>query len=111
MIVLEEMLYGYSIRTEAHRLDQGVHVLITGGCRTHVGAVSAAMPGEPPETMAFPGHKDHLISEPWAAALARRLGERAVVACGIHYHAATAEQIAEILRVTGRMLQEILDQM
>ena len=44
MTVLERPLLGYALRAEARRLDQGVHVLLTGGCRTHIGAVSTAEP-------------------------------------------------------------------
>ena len=111
MIQLEQRLFGYPIQVTAHRLDRGVHVLVTGGQQSHVGAISIAEPGQTPETRVFPGHKDQFIAEPWAEALAGTVGERAVVACGIHYDHATSEQIAEILAAADILLTELLDRL
>jgi hypothetical protein len=108
MKILEETLFGYPIRAEAQRLDDGLHVLLTGGCRTHIGAVSLAQPGQEPETRFFPGHKDQFLSQPWAKALAEKTEQTVCVVCGIHYDQATKEQIAQIVEVTDRMLEELL---
>lgn len=105
----EEVLFGYPIRCQVTRLDDGVHVLLTGGCRSHIGAVSIAEPGTAAETTVFPGHKDQFVSEPWAEALAEKTGQRACVVCGIHYDDATQEQITQILRCTERMLRQVLE--
>lgn len=110
MITLQRELFGCPIRCQAQRLDEGVHVLLTGGCKTHIGAVSVASPGREPETMTFPGHKDQLVSEPWARTLAEETGQRAAVACGIHYDHAGAEEIAQILRCTEDLLAQLIRQ-
>lgn len=108
MILLERQLFGYPIRCQAEPLDEGLSVLLTGGCRTHVGAVTAASPGSASQTMTFPGHKDQYVSRPWAEALAEKTKGRVCVVCGIHYDHASQEQIQEILRQTEEMLQELL---
>ena len=108
MILLERQLFGYPIRCQAEPLDEGLSVLLTGGCRTHVGAVTAASPGSASQTMTFPGHKDQYMSEPWAKALSEKIGERVCVVCGIHYDNATGAQIAEIVEKTNEMLQKLL---
>lgn len=108
MIVLTENLFGYPIRCETTKLDHGIHVLLTGGCRTHIGAVTLAQPGAEPETHFLPGHKDQFVSEPWARALADRTGEPACVICGIHYHRATKAQISRITETTDKMLEQLL---
>ncbi len=101
-------LFGYPISCAVTRLDQGVHVLLTGGCRSHIGAVSLAGPGQGTRTQVFPGHKDQHISEPWAKAISERSGERTCVVCGIHYDNADQAQIREILRETELLLAQIL---
>lgn len=108
MTVLERELYGRPITVRLERLDEGVHVLLTGGHRTHIGAVSLAEPEGTVETRVFPGHKDQYVSEPWALALAARTGQRACVVCGIHYDNASPAQIREILACTGALLEEAL---
>ena len=107
-MVLEETLFGYPIRCQATKLDSGVHVLLTGGCKSHIGAVSIADPGKAPETHVFPGHKDQFVSEPWAKAITEQTGQRTCVVCGIHYDNAAPAQIDEILQCTGRMLEQLL---
>lgn len=99
---------GYPLRVQAQRLDEGVHVLLTGGSRSHIGAVSVAEPGKEPETRVFPGHKDQFIAEPWAKALAEKTGERTIVVCGVHYDGVTRAEIAEILNQAERLLRELL---
>ena len=90
-------LFGYPIRCTVARLDTGVHVLLTGGCKSHIGAVSTAEPDGEVQTQLFPGHKDQYISEPWAKAICEKTGERACVICGIHYDNADKVQIWEFL--------------
>lgn len=106
--VLERELFSYPLRCTLTRLDSGVHVLLTGGSRTHIGAVSTAEPEGEVETKTFPGHKDQLISEPWAKALARKTGARALVVCGIHYDGISRAQIETIVETTNAMLREAL---
>lgn len=108
MMEYSEMLFGYPIRCSAERLDSGVHVLLTGGCRSHIGAVSIAEPGKAPVTTVFPGHKDQFISEPWAKALAEKIGQRACVVCGIHYDNAAGEQIEAVMQCADALLAQLL---
>lgn len=107
-VILEETLFGFPIRCQVTRLDDGIHVLLTGGSRTHMGAISTCLPGNAPETRVFPGHKDHYISEPWAKTLAGHFGVPVCVVCGIHYDNASKAQIAEILDCTNGMLARLM---
>ncbi len=107
-VILEETLFGFPIRCQVTRLDNGIHVLLTGGSRTHIGAISTCLPGNAPETRVFPGHKDHYISEPWAKTLAGHFSVPICVVCGIHYDNASKAQIAEILDCTNGMLARMM---
>lgn len=109
MILLERELFGRHLRCQAQRLDEGVHVLLTGGDKSHIGAYTLAQPGQAPQTTALPGHKDQFLSEPWAAAIAEKTGQRTLVVCGIHYDAATKAQIQAIVELAQGMLAELLD--
>lgn len=107
----EERLFGSPITCHATRLHEGLHVLLTGGVKSHVGAISTALPGEKPETRYFPGHKDQFVSEPWAEKLAEKLGEPVTVVCGIHYDDATKAEIREILQCTDGMLEKLMKEL
>ena len=82
---LETTVLGHPLRAELTPLDDGLHVLLTGGCRTHVGAVTLADPGLPPRTLLRETHRDDVLSTLWASALADALRTPTCVACGIRY--------------------------
>ena len=111
MMRVERTLFGRPICGQVQRLDEGVHVLLTGGDRSHIGAYSLAEPGQAPQTTVFPGHKDQYLSEPWAAAIAEKTGQRTLVVCGIHYDGATKAQIQAIVETAQSMLEEILEKL
>ena len=108
-MILERSLFGKTITCRAEKLDQGVHVLLTGGDQSHIGAYTLAEPGRAPVTTAFPGHKDQFLSEPWAKALSEKTGARTLVVCGIHYDNATKEQIGAIVDACSELLAELLE--
>ena len=107
-MILERSLFGETITCRAERLDEGIHVLLTGG-KSHIGAISTAEPGETAITTVFPGHQEQFISAPWAEKLADHTGGRACVVCGIHYDNATPSQIETILADCSELLEQLLD--
>lgn len=111
MMQLERTLFGKAICCQVQRLDAGVHVLLTGGDKSHIGAYTLAEPGQDPQTTVLPGHKDQYLSEPWAAAISKHTGQRTLVVCGIHYDDATKAQIQTILETAQSMLEEILEKL
>lgn len=91
-------------------LDDGIHVLLTGGDKGHIGAVSVCDPDQAPETMTFPGHKEQYITEPWAKTIANAAHQRCCVVCGIHYDGASPDEIQHIMKETDQLLRHILTQ-
>jgi hypothetical protein len=104
---LEAVVLGRPIRCQWVRLEDGAQVLLTGGDRGHIGAVSVAEPGSPTQTMTFPGHKDHLLSAPWAEALAARWHCRVCVTCGIHYDGLNREGLTAVLAAAASLLAQL----
>ena len=107
VIQLEKMLMGYQLEARCSILDEGIHVLLTGGSRTHVGAVSFCFPGEQAQTVQFPGHRDGVVSEKWAECLCRKLDTPVTVNCGIHYDNVDKEDICRIVAETEEMLAQL----
>lgn len=126
---IKRSLFGKDICMQLTRLDDGITVLLTGGDKSHVGAISIAEPVEQktepihfaagtgvtkkqPEvtcqTISFPGHKEAVISEKWATEIAEKNKCRTIVQVGIHYDNATKEQILEIVKVTEELLEEVI---
>ena len=96
------------ILAEVTVLDQGVHILLTGGQRTHVGSVSMCNASKDSKamTLCLPGHKEPVITEHWCAVLSEKWKCPVTVACGIHYDSITHDEIREILKETDLLLQQ-----
>lgn len=92
-------------------LDDGIHVLLAGGDKGHIGAVSVCDPGASPATMTMPGHKEQYITAPWAKAIADAAGQRCCTVCGIHYDHATPQQIEAVMERCDALLSQLLAQL
>ena len=90
------------------RTDCGIDVLIAGGDRSHIGAISIVDPKGQIETKAFEGHKDQFISEEWAKALFELYRVPVVVSVGIHYDNLDAIGIQRVMLEMKKALNEIL---
>lgn len=103
---IEQQVLGWPLRAELISLDDGITVLLTGGCRTHIGCVAAAEPEGLLRTMEFPGHREREVAEEWAETLAKQSGHRVCVVCGIHYDALDRPGLEEVLYTLKKMLSE-----
>lgn len=74
---------------------------------SHLGGVTAA-DGDQWHTMAFSGHKDHLLTEPLAKTLAKELGCHVVVTAGVHLDSITSEEIRKIVETNEKAAEKIL---
>ena len=105
-MTIERQALGWPLRAELTSLDNGITVLLTGGCRTHTGCVTAAEPGGLLRTMDFPGHREKAVAEEWAETLAKQSGRRVCVVCGIHYDDLDRPGLDEVLYTLKKMLSE-----
>jgi hypothetical protein len=96
----------------------GLCVQLLGGDLPHVGAVGVSLPrpggrharaGAPSTSViTLPGHREDELVRPIAAELARALGRTAVVVAGIHLDAATAHDVAVLVRNARRAARLVL---
>lgn len=106
-ITLTRTVLGYPVTAELTVLDNGLHVLLTGGCKTHIGAVSIC-DQDGTQTLELPAHREKLVSIQWAERLYAACRRPVTAACGIHYDLASREDIKEILAATDSMLEEMI---
>lgn len=91
-------------------LDEGLHVLITGGCRIHVGAVSICEYGDDSiqvKTIVRAGHRDNVISEKAALRLCKAFHCTVTVCCGIHYDKIDADGISRVVSCAEQMTEDL----
>ena len=105
---LKRTLFGADITAQVTVLDDGVHVLLTGGERAHVGAVSVVNPQGDITTQQFQTHKDGVVSEWWAKVISETGYYPIAIVVGIHYDGLNREQIDNVVKLTDDMLDELL---
>ena len=105
---VERSLFGGMLLAEVAWLDEGAHVLVTGGTRSHVGAVTVCEGGQLLSHVQRPGHRDGEISLRWAKELSKQWHCCVTVACGVHYDGVNKEMIQKILAQAEEMLAQIL---
>jgi hypothetical protein len=99
---------GKEIKAVITRLDEGINILIIGGDRTHIGAVSIAEKDGTVQTVRRADHKEFLISEKWASKLAVALNCPVCMECGIHYDNIAKEEIDVVTGCCEKLLREVL---
>jgi hypothetical protein len=93
---------------EAVLLDDGLQVLITGGDRPHIGAVSLGQTGGV-RSLELPGHREQVIAAHCAEKLTSRLPCPVCVACGIHYDRLDARGIAQVVACASEMTDKLVN--
>lgn len=103
--VLSDAALGRIIWARILRLNYGIAVLITGGERSHIGAVACEGP-EGQDGFSLPGHREDVVCRQWASRLAKLIGKQVWVACGIHYDGLSQEGLEQVMQACGRLLEQ-----
>lgn len=108
--VLEKQiqLYEKMIYVQRTQTDEGIQVLVAGGDKSHVGAVTVIDSDGKKHTVTLPGHKETIIAEKWADAIFAAYKVPVVVTAGIHFDDITSEQISTVLKTTEELLDDLL---
>ena len=104
--ILGKEVYSFLNRTEC-----GIEALVTGGDRTHIGAVTIVDEKGYLWNRCFEGHRDDTISKEWAVALHKKYSVPVVVSVGIHYDKIDPDGIRCVVEGVRKQLYEILESM
>ncbi len=103
MKTLKRIVLGHTLQVRVQELDEGWDILVIGGSKTHMGAVTLADPGGTEQTLERKDHRDSQISRPWVLALANAWNAPVCVRCGVHYDGISKKQIDQIVEEFGRV--------
>ena len=105
---LEREVLGRPLRVSVLPCRADLSVTIRGGDAPHVGSVTVARNGKIVSKWVGQGHRDDVVGDRFAEALSKKAGGPVCATCGIHYEAATREQLAEIIAACEELLQIVL---
>ena len=116
--VLNRVLLGQTVQITGDKLGEDYLVTVTGGHKPHIGSVSTALPVDrlnqvgqtvTVSTFVYPGHKDNHIGNRFAEVIAKRLGQKVVVICGVHFDDVSSLEIEKILESFDNLLAIFMD--
>lgn len=110
--IIKRDVLGRTIEARLTWQGKDLLVTVTGGDAAHIGSVSLRRmcSGEPRiEKILLPAHRDDVIGDKFAQALAQRLNTTVCVVSGIHFDGVSKQDIAEIVQASDEMLVRILE--
>lgn len=102
-----KMVLDKKLTVQIERFDEGIQVSLTGGDRSHIGAVSIYVPEGPVQSWQRLGHQEGELSRLWAIKLGECLHVPVCVVCGIHYDHLDAAGIKLILKECQQWLKQL----
>lgn len=113
MIELSTQILGHPITVTAVEAGSDWSVTILGGCAPHVGSVSLAEYENGAvslRTLLRETHKDQIVGDKFARALAQQGKCTVCVSCGIHYDGPGKDELAQIVACADGLLEQLLSE-
>ncbi len=107
-----------ALKAQLQNTGRGLNILLTGGDSPHIGGVVLAIPrpslkGDGSQSadsfiIPVPGHKDHLLAQPMAEALAAATGQPCAVTAGVHSDDITSDEISSCYQNLNELIKLLL---
>lgn len=107
MIKVESSFKNINIKLEGIFAGDDLCVLITGGDRAHIGAVSIYSKEEGIKTISLKTHKDYIIGEIFINSIKDIFNGSISVSTGIHIDNISKEQIEYIYKICNEVFNEV----
>lgn len=116
-MIFERQAGRHIIYLEAKSIGKDLLVAIYGGDEHHIGGVAVAYPTRSHyrdastisvNSITLPGHKDYVVANTSAEKMCKELARPVISTVGIHYNAATPEEIQEIITTVDGLIDEAI---
>lgn len=116
-MMFERQAGRHIIYLEAKSIGKDLLVAIYGGDEHHIGGVAVAYPTKSHyrdastisvNSITLPGHKDYVVANSSAERMCKALARPVISTVGIHYDAATPEEIQEIITSVDSLVDEAI---
>lgn len=96
-----------NIKLNAVEMGEDLCVIVTGGDKPHLGAVTVGSKQSEVNTFCFPHHKENLVTELLYSLITDTFDQNVVVCCGIHVDNINKEEIDTVISLCSEMIMEL----
>ncbi len=113
MIELQAQEGRVHIRLRALFMGDDLCIIVDGGDKPHIGAVSLATGNTKttPKTLCIPKHKDDVISEGVSQCIRNTLGLTTCCICGVHIGGITKDEIDIVLKLSHELATTLVQKL
>lgn len=111
MIEIKKQFNRITIDLKGIKMGQDLCVILTGGERPHLGALTTGSSLVDLNTFTFEGHKENFVTEIVANILKKEYSGNFVVCCGIHLDDISKEEIESVLKMCKDMTSELCNKL
>lgn len=111
MIEIKKEFKRIKISLKVIKMGQDLCVILTGGDKPHLGALTTGSSLVNLNTFTFPGHKENFVTEIIGDILKKEFSGNFVVCCGIHLDDISKEEIQKVLYLCEEMVIELCNKL
>ncbi|MGG7057764.1 hypothetical protein ACQPUZ_05640 [Clostridium tertium] len=107
MIIIEKDYRNINIKLELIEIGNDICIIISGGDRPHIGAISIYSKEEGIQTISLKNHKDYIIGEMCINNIKDMPLGNISVSSGIHLDDITKNQIDDVYKICNSIFKEL----
>ncbi len=111
MIEIKKQLNRITIDLKGIKMGQDLCVILTGGEKPHLGALTAGSSLVELNTFTFKGHKENFVTEMVANILKKEYLGNFVICCGIHLDDISKKEIESVLKLCKDITCELCSEL
>jgi hypothetical protein len=96
-----------NIKLNAIEMGEDLCVIVTGGDKPHLGAVTVGSNNSESNTFCFPHHKEDSVTRLLYSVITETFNKNVVVCCGIHIDNIAKEEISSVISLCSEMIMEL----
>ena len=111
MIEINKKINRIEINLSAFSMGKDLCVILTGGDRPHLGAITASSQSLEPKTIVFDTHKENFVTEMSAEILRKDYLGNFAICCGIHLDNIDKTEITDVMDLCRQMIIELCNKL
>ncbi|MCM8710318.1 hypothetical protein M2651_04665 [Clostridium sp. SYSU_GA19001] len=96
-----------NLKLDVIYLGEDLCIILTGGDKPHLGAVTVGSNQVKEHTFCFPHHKEDYITKLVYSLITESFDKNVIVCCGIHFDNISKEEITEVISLCKEMILEL----